>query len=292
MGSKPSVLWVDDDKSFCEEMEEVFGNKYRLSFANTSNEASSLLEENNYQLAIVDLELENGDSGLDLVTLIKDQNPGLSIIVISNGKYRELNTAREAGADYALAKSEFDAHDWFERFQSFIEAQISVFLSHTSSDKPIVRRLKKELNKAGFKTWLDEDEIKAGDSLLEKIHDGLGKVDYLLAILTPKSVESNWVKEEIKTARKRQVDGIPINGKVIKVIPLMYEKCDLPFFLSGDVVYADWTTVSTTISNKKEQLAEIICEPYEFKDLRKTLCEQFDEAFDISFKKLCKDLQQ
>ncbi|MEO0726777.1 MAG: TIR domain-containing protein [Bacteroidota bacterium] len=289
---KPTVLWVDDDPSFCNEMEDFFGKKYDLHFANSLNEASPLLKEKSFQLAIIDLDLGDKESGIDLVRMVKGQNPGLPIVVISNGKHRDLTLAQETGADYTFAKSEFDAHDWMERFQSFIESQVSIFLSHTSSDKPFVRRLKRELNKAGFKTWLDEDEIKAGDSLLEKIHDGLGKVDYLLAILTPKSVESNWVKEEIKTARKRQFDGVPINGKVIKVIPLMYEKCDLPLFLSGDVVYADWTTVSTTISNKKEQLAEIICEPYEFKDLRKTLCEQFDEAFDISFKKLCKDLQQ
>jgi hypothetical protein len=49
-----------------------------------------------------------------------------------------------------------------------------IFLSHTSEDKPFVRRLKESLENHGVtKVWLDEAEIQIGDSLIQKIDEGL-----------------------------------------------------------------------------------------------------------------------
>ena len=52
----------------------------------------------------------------------------------------------------------------------------SVFLSHNSADKPFVRKLALDLEKAGVRCWLDEAEIKVGDSLLDKIRDGISNL--------------------------------------------------------------------------------------------------------------------
>ena len=41
----------------------------------------------------------------------------------------------------------------------------SAFLSHNSNDKPFVRRLASELRAAGVKVWVDEAELRVGDSL-------------------------------------------------------------------------------------------------------------------------------
>ena len=43
-----------------------------------------------------------------------------------------------------------------------------VFISHSSLDKPFVRRLTRRLEKEGFRVWLDERELVAGDSLGKK----------------------------------------------------------------------------------------------------------------------------
>src|SRR5438552_16025265 len=47
----------------------------------------------------------------------------------------------------------------------------SVFLCHSSKDKPFVERLALDLRKLGTGVWLDKWEIKAGDSILERIED-------------------------------------------------------------------------------------------------------------------------
>src|SRR2546421_6339429 len=47
-----------------------------------------------------------------------------------------------------------------------------IFLSHTHSDKPFVRRLKAALNERGVSdVWVDEAEIMVGDSLTQKIEE-------------------------------------------------------------------------------------------------------------------------
>ena len=45
----------------------------------------------------------------------------------------------------------------------------SIFLSHNSKDKPFVRKLADDLRKKGHYVWVDEAEIKVGDSLIGKL---------------------------------------------------------------------------------------------------------------------------
>lgn len=114
----------------------------------------------------------------------------------------------------------------------------SVFLSHTSADKPFVRNLARDLENHGVKYWLDEAEIKVGESLIEKIRNGLDEVDYVAVILSPSSVLSAWVQREVDVAMNQE-----IQGKKVKVLPIMYKSCELPGFLLGKL-YADFTEES------------------------------------------------
>ena len=111
----------------------------------------------------------------------------------------------------------------------------SIFLSHTKSDKPFVRKLASDLETHGIRYWLDEAEIKVGESLIEKIRQGLDGVDYVAAILSPDSVASPWVQRELDVAMNQE-----ILGQRVKVLPIMYKSCELPGFLLGKF-YADFT---------------------------------------------------
>lgn len=104
----------------------------------------------------------------------------------------------------------------------------SVFLSHNHADKPFVRRLAADLENQGVPFWLDEAEIKVGESLIEKIRDGIDKMDYVVVVLSPNSVASPWVQREVDVAMNQE-----IQGKRVKVLPLMYRDCELPGFLLG-----------------------------------------------------------
>lgn len=111
----------------------------------------------------------------------------------------------------------------------------TIFLSHNINDKDFAHKLAHDLDCHGITVWIDEAELKIGDSLIEKIREGIDSVDYLAVILSPNSVHSKWVQKEIDVAMT-----LEISGKKIKVLPLMLEKCDLPGFLLGKK-YADFT---------------------------------------------------
>lgn len=114
-----------------------------------------------------------------------------------------------------------------------------IFLSHTSADKPFVRELKAKLEAHGVSdVWLDEAEIMIGDSLTKKIEQGLKKTKYIGVVLSPRSIKSSWVERELDIAINREIS----TGEVA-VLPLLYEKCDLPAFLTGKM-YADFTSAT------------------------------------------------
>jgi TIR domain len=114
----------------------------------------------------------------------------------------------------------------------------SIFLSHSHADSSFAKTLAKDLSQAGARVWIDEAEIQVGDSLIEKIRDGIDSMDYLAVVLSPESVNSQWVRREVDIATNQEIEG-----KRVKVLPLLYKPCDLPGFLKGKL-YSDFTVPS------------------------------------------------
>ncbi|MBI2152627.1 MAG: toll/interleukin-1 receptor domain-containing protein [Candidatus Rokubacteria bacterium] len=112
----------------------------------------------------------------------------------------------------------------------------SVFLSHSHGDKPFVRDLAGRLTQAGATVWLDEAELGVGDSLIERISAAIEETDYMVAILSPRSVQSTWVQKELNVAMTKEV-----KGRRVTVLPVLIEACDVPHFLR-DKLYADFTS--------------------------------------------------
>ncbi len=103
---------------------------------------------------------------------------------------------------------------------------VSVFLSHSSKDKSFVRELATELERDGqIKAWLDEREIAPGEDIVGRIADGLD-ADFILLILSPDSVDSNWVKEEWPDAFWDQA-----NNRQTKLLGVLYRDCTVPRLL-------------------------------------------------------------
>lgn len=111
----------------------------------------------------------------------------------------------------------------------------SVFLSHNSKDKPWVRGLAERLVADNVVVWLDEAEINIGDSLIEKIAQGIMDMKFVAAVISKNSVESSWVQKEISIAMSKEV-----GGRQVTLLPLVIDKCELPASLS-DKLYADFT---------------------------------------------------
>jgi hypothetical protein len=124
----------------------------------------------------------------------------------------------------------------------------SIFLSHNHADKPFVRRLAQDLQAAGVRVWLDEAEMNIGDSLIEKIREGIDQIEYLGVVLSQNSVESQWVKREVDLAMNQEIEG-----KRVRVLPLVIDDCELPGFLKGKL-YANFRAPN----QYTEELAKIL----------------------------------
>lgn len=112
----------------------------------------------------------------------------------------------------------------------------SIFMSHSSKDKPFVRKLAEDLRKSGHYVWVDEAEIQIGDSLIGKIEEGIENTEYLGVVISSSSNKSEWVTREVRIALNQE-----IYGKKVKVLPLLLENVEMPSFLL-DKKYADFTT--------------------------------------------------
>jgi len=109
-----------------------------------------------------------------------------------------------------------------------------IFLSHSHADKSFVQRIVADLRHKGHVVWFDEAEIKIGDSLIENLREGIDNVDYVIAVISKSSIQSEWVKRELDVAM-----NIEIEQKEVFVLPILIDDVDLPGFLKGKL-FADF----------------------------------------------------
>lgn len=110
-----------------------------------------------------------------------------------------------------------------------------VFISYAHKDKAFVQSLVANLVKNKASVWLDEWEVAAGESLIERIQSAIQEASVLVVVLSKASIESVWCKKEIVAGIQRELEE-----KRVLVVPALLEKCDIPLFLR-DKKYADFS---------------------------------------------------
>lgn len=109
-----------------------------------------------------------------------------------------------------------------------------VFLSHRSKDKDFVRELAASIESESYKgrplrVWLDEAEIRPGDSIPGKVGEGLQKSRFIAVVMTPAYFESGsgWTDAEWHSILHADPDNRRRN-----IIPLLVEDCPfIPYLL-------------------------------------------------------------
>jgi hypothetical protein len=81
----------------------------------------------------------------------------------------------------------------------------SCFISYSTKDQPFAERLHADLQNKGVRCWFAPHHIASGKKIHEQIDEAIRLHERLLLILSPASIESEWVKHEIAKARKREV---------------------------------------------------------------------------------------
>lgn len=95
------------------------------------------------------------------------------------------------------------------------------FIGHAHEDKAL--ELAALLRASGVDAWIDEWEISAGDSLVDKIYErGLKGCDVFVVLLSPASLTSRWVRDELDAAVVRRIEG------QTRTISVRVETCEIP----------------------------------------------------------------
>lgn len=103
----------------------------------------------------------------------------------------------------------------------------TVFISHSSKDDALVRRMRQALADLGQQGWIDSRELHGGDPLEPAIKEAIEDAAGFLVVVSPDSLQSRWVGKELSHAidvqRQRGRDAYP-------VVPLLLDNCQLGAF--------------------------------------------------------------
>ena len=99
----------------------------------------------------------------------------------------------------------------------------SCFISYSSDDYEIAKRLHADLQDQGVRCWFAPHDLVPGDYFREKIDHAIHMQDKLLLILSTHSMNSTWVQHEVRKALNREANQnrtilfpISLDGSVFK----------------------------------------------------------------------------
>lgn len=116
---------------------------------------------------------------------------------------------------------------------------MQVFLSHSTPDKGVVEPVAAWLASKGLRVWFDKWSMTPGDSLVDKVGEGIESSDRLVVFLSPHSVDSNWVRKEVSNGLIMEIAEEKGLGQKF-VVPALILPCKVPLMLR-DKLYADFT---------------------------------------------------
>jgi hypothetical protein len=99
----------------------------------------------------------------------------------------------------------------------------NVFISHRRKEDDLAEALANEIKDAGHNVWLDVWRIDLGDSIVEKMNEGLSGAAYVVLCYSSIGVDSPWMSREWMSALARQ-----LNGEGIKILPVMLTAGEVP----------------------------------------------------------------
>jgi hypothetical protein len=105
----------------------------------------------------------------------------------------------------------------------------AAFFSYCREDSDFALRLAEDLKAAGASVWLDQLDIVPGQRWDRAVEDALANCPRMLVILSPASVDSTNVMDEVSFALEEKKT----------VIPIIYKDCTVPFRLRR-VQYVDF----------------------------------------------------
>lgn len=105
--------------------------------------------------------------------------------------------------------------------------QPRAFISYAHEDRAVAHALALGLQSRGCEIWIDAGELRAGDSLIERLADGISGADFVVALVSRHSVDSPWCRKELSLAINQEID---LEGRfgVRTVVPIRVGRVEMP----------------------------------------------------------------
>ena len=111
-------------------------------------------------------------------------------------------------ADASKAYWQVSAQPILMNSKSDMSKEFDVFISHATEDKDdFVRHLYHALSMKSLTVWYDEQELRIGDNLRQKLDDGLARSRFGVVVLSPSFFQKNWTNYELDGLIARQMAG-------------------------------------------------------------------------------------
>jgi hypothetical protein len=100
-----------------------------------------------------------------------------------------------------------------------------IFISYSHKDEEFVLRLARHLEERNLSVWIDRGDIHAGAEWQHTIAQAVEDCLAFLLVISPDSVDSNYVAQELSLAKAHE----------IPIFPLLYRKTKIPEYLETDL---------------------------------------------------------
>jgi len=105
-----------------------------------------------------------------------------------------------------------------------------IFISYSRMDREFVDELIGQVENHGFDVWVDRKDIGGGKEWRAAISQAISECSFFMLVLSPNSVDSRKVTQEVSLADEQ--------GR--KIIPIRYQQCDIPHELNLQLAGLQW----------------------------------------------------
>ena len=237
------IIIVDDDLQFCRLIQGSFVDVlgYRADYTDNANIMYEMIREaeandDPYDVATIDMDFEIQGSGLtfaqgnQILAYLKRNFTYIMCIMVSGATIdatQILKMRDEQGLDFFVNKRTLKPIDFKQHIQHVLEHRSndkqqpprtandaknarSVFISYRRENTwGKARAIANSLENHGYKVFLDVDSI-GGGAFPKYITEAIYSSEYFMPLLSPGTLESEWVQKEIQYALDMEKTIIPV----------------------------------------------------------------------------------
>ena len=212
---RSAILVIDDDLAFFQQLEVVLA-AYDLQHAKSSRQAGILMANHNYDLVLLDLNLNERSpefEGLNYLKTIRQKHPLIPIIVLSkHAGYKEVSEAMSNGALSFFNKNDQVLMDWRNKIQQAIankkllEANFP-FIGESEAFQELLQQLNNTDGKLKKPLFINGDIGVGKRSAARYFHNQSDNRYYEFVEIDISQIEEEERKSEIENALKTTRKG-------------------------------------------------------------------------------------